>query len=40
LRFCPPLCITAEQVDTALALLGDVLVSVRSAACGLASPAH
>ena len=24
-RFCPPLCITAEQVDRALELLGGVL---------------
>ena len=27
MRFCPPLCITAEQVDTALALLDGVLRS-------------
>jgi 4-aminobutyrate aminotransferase len=25
IRFCPPLCISAEQVDTALAILDDVL---------------
>jgi 4-aminobutyrate aminotransferase len=25
IRFCPPLCVTAEQVDTALRLLGKVL---------------
>src|SRR5262249_18438669 len=25
LRFCPPLCITAEQVETALAILAEVL---------------
>jgi len=25
LRFCPPLCVTAEQVDVALRVLGDVL---------------
>jgi 4-aminobutyrate aminotransferase len=25
LRFCPPLCITAEQVETAVRLLDDVL---------------
>jgi 4-aminobutyrate aminotransferase len=27
-RFCPPLCITAEQIDTTLTILGEVLVSV------------
>jgi 4-aminobutyrate aminotransferase len=27
-RFCPPLCITAAQIDTTLAILGDVLASV------------
>jgi 4-aminobutyrate aminotransferase len=27
LRFCPPLCITAEQVDTALRILDGVLSS-------------
>lgn len=26
LRFCPPLCVSAEQVDSALAILDDVLV--------------
>ena len=26
MRFCPPLCITAEQVDTALEILHDVVV--------------
>jgi 4-aminobutyrate aminotransferase len=25
IRFCPPLCVTAEQVDTALRILGEVL---------------
>jgi 4-aminobutyrate aminotransferase len=25
IRFCPPLCVSAEQVDTALEILGDVL---------------
>ena len=25
IRFCPPLCVSAEQVDTALGILGDVL---------------
>jgi 4-aminobutyrate aminotransferase len=30
LRFCPPLCVSAEQVDTALRILGDVLVGRRS----------
>ena len=25
LRFCPPLCVTAEQIDTALGILGNVL---------------
>ncbi len=28
IRFCPPLCITAEQVETALDILGKVLVAV------------
>jgi 4-aminobutyrate aminotransferase len=27
-RFCPPLCVTAAQVDKAVAILGDVLTSV------------
>jgi 4-aminobutyrate aminotransferase len=30
-RFCPPLCVTAEQVGTALRLLGDVLAARRAA---------
>src|SRR6516164_488459 len=29
-RFCPPLCVTAEQVETALDLLGGVLADVRA----------
>jgi 4-aminobutyrate aminotransferase len=29
LRFCPPLCVTAEQVGTCLELLNDVLTEVR-----------
>jgi 4-aminobutyrate aminotransferase len=31
-RFCPPLCITAEQVETALRLLESVLVSLKTGA--------
>jgi 4-aminobutyrate aminotransferase len=31
LRFCPPLCVTASQIETALFILGEVLVSTRSA---------
>jgi 4-aminobutyrate aminotransferase len=27
IRFCPPLCVTAEQVDMALRLLGEVLAA-------------
>jgi 4-aminobutyrate aminotransferase len=30
IRFCPPLCITAEQLDTALDLLDGVLVGRHS----------
>lgn len=30
IRFCPPLCISAEQVETALAILGNVLAGRRS----------
>jgi 4-aminobutyrate aminotransferase len=30
IRFCPPLCITAEQVDTALDLLDGVLAARHS----------
>jgi 4-aminobutyrate aminotransferase len=30
IRFCPPLCITADQVDTALQILGGVLSGLRS----------
>jgi 4-aminobutyrate aminotransferase len=37
LRFCPPLCVTAEQVETCLRILGEVLGSVavarRSVSC-------
>jgi 4-aminobutyrate aminotransferase len=29
LRFCPPLCVTAEQVDTAVRILDEVLSSLR-----------
>jgi 4-aminobutyrate aminotransferase len=32
IRFCPPLCVTAEQVETAVRILGDVLASLRQAA--------
>src|SRR5207237_8236642 len=31
-RFCPPLCVTAEQVETALALLGGALAARHKAA--------
>ena len=31
LRFCPPLCVTAEQVETCLRLLDEVLAEVRPA---------
>jgi 4-aminobutyrate aminotransferase len=30
IRFCPPLCITAEQVETALGILGNVLSGRRA----------
>jgi 4-aminobutyrate aminotransferase len=30
IRFCPPLCVTAAQVNTALGILGDVLVTMSS----------
>ena len=30
-RFCPPLCVTAEQVETALRILGEVLAERRAA---------
>jgi 4-aminobutyrate aminotransferase len=30
IRFCPPLCVTAGQVDTALRLLGEVLAERRA----------
>jgi 4-aminobutyrate aminotransferase len=33
-RFCPPLCITAEQIDTALRLLDETLAEVAPAARG------
>src|SRR5437868_2052240 len=33
-RFCPPLCVTAAQVDAAVALLGDVLAARETAAPG------
>ena len=32
IRFCPPLCVTAEQVDTALRVLDEVLGALRSPA--------
>jgi 4-aminobutyrate aminotransferase len=32
IRFCPPLCITAEQIETAVRILGGVLASLRPAA--------
>lgn len=31
IRFCPPLCVTAEQVETALAILSEVLAELASA---------
>jgi 4-aminobutyrate aminotransferase len=31
IRFCPPLCITAEQIETALHILGSVLSSLKPA---------
>jgi 4-aminobutyrate aminotransferase len=31
IRFCPPLCITAEQVDTAVRILGGVLTGLKPA---------
>jgi 4-aminobutyrate aminotransferase len=31
IRFCPPLCITAEQIDTALDILGGVLAGLKPA---------
>ena len=37
LRFCPPLCVTAAQVDTALRVLDEVIGSLRSPA-GAAAP--
>ncbi len=30
LRFCPPLCVTAEQVETALSILGNALAELRA----------
>jgi 4-aminobutyrate aminotransferase len=30
LRFCPPLCVSAEQVDTALRILGEALAERRA----------
>jgi 4-aminobutyrate aminotransferase len=32
IRFCPPLCVTAEQVETAVRLLGGALAALRPAA--------
>jgi 4-aminobutyrate aminotransferase len=34
IRFCPPLCVTAVQVDTALKILDEVLASLEPAAAG------
>ena len=34
IRFCPPLCVTAAQVDTALKILDEVLESLEPAAAG------
>jgi 4-aminobutyrate aminotransferase len=34
IRFCPPLCVTAAQVDTALKILDEVLASLEPAAAG------
>ncbi len=31
LRFCPPLCITSEQVQLCLRILDDVLIELQSA---------
>ena len=31
IRFCPPLCISAEQVETALGILADLLTAHRPA---------
>jgi 4-aminobutyrate aminotransferase len=31
IRFCPPLCVTAEQVETALRILGTVLAARKAA---------
>ena len=36
IRFCPPLCVTAAQVETALKILDEVLVSLEPAAAGQA----
>ena len=30
IRFCPPLCITAQQVETALQILGGILAQVHA----------
>jgi 4-aminobutyrate aminotransferase len=30
IRFCPPLCITAEQIDTAIQILDELLTSQQS----------
>jgi 4-aminobutyrate aminotransferase len=41
-RFCPPLCVTAAQVDTALGLLDGILAEVvrgRGAAASVVAPA-
>jgi 4-aminobutyrate aminotransferase len=34
IRFCPPLCVTAAQVQTALTILDEVLASLEPAAAG------
>ncbi|HEX4613030.1 MAG TPA: acetyl ornithine aminotransferase family protein [Urbifossiella sp.] len=38
IRFCPPLCVTAGQVETALALLASVIGEERSPRDGVAGP--
>ena len=39
IRFCPPLCVTAEQVETALRILGEVLASLEPPVPGPTRPA-
>jgi len=38
IRFCPPLCITAQEVETALAILSEVLTEVAGGKAPLAAP--